>query len=171
MKKITWFVIIIIIIIGGFYLFVYKAPVTQQSEKVSENRSIADIIALGKPYECSFSKSDGSSRVAGVIRIADGKVRGDFDLNMIIPEGVQQEGPSNFASHLIIKDGISYIWTSLQAIGYKSPAVQSTESNASPIAQAQIVGIEDKEDYACSDWGVDPKTFEPPSGITFLDLK
>jgi hypothetical protein len=172
-NKITLLVIGIVIVTIGIFVYVNRGttPTVGADGKINGNYSIASIEALSKPYECAFSKSDGSAKVSGVIRTAEGKLRGDFDLSTTASTNAADQNPSNFASHLIVIDGTAYIWTSLQPIGYKNPVAQSASKGASPIEQAQIIGIKDKEDYACSPWNADPSTFGLPSSITFLEPK
>ncbi len=136
-------------------------PAVGPGGSISGNYSIESIEKLGKPYECSFSKSDGSSEVSGTLQMAEGKLRGNFNIS----------AATSFTSHFIIISDTTYTWTSLGAVGYKSPVAKSASKNASPIEQAQIVGTEDKEDYNCSPWNIDPTVFELPSGINFLELK
>ena len=44
--------------------------------------SIKDILSLEIPYECTFNKEDKSSQVSGVVRMAEDKIRGDFDIEI-----------------------------------------------------------------------------------------
>ena len=157
-------VILAILVIFGwnYYKNIPEIPTVGADGKIVGSYSIVGIETLGKPYECSFSKSDGSSKVTGTIRIAESKFRGDFDINV---------ASTSFASHFIITNNTTYTWTSLGPIGYKIPVAKSASQNASPQEQAQIIGTEDKEDYNCSSWDTDTSAFELPSGINFSELK
>lgn len=171
-NKITLLVIGIIIVAIGIFVYVNHeaVPVIGADGKISGNYSIASIAALGKPYQCSFSKSEESAQVSGIIRMAENKLRGDLDLSLATATSTNQN-PSSFSSHFIVIDSTAYIWTSLQPIGYKNPVAQSASKGASPIEQAQIVGTKDKEDYICSPWNADLSAFALPSSITFLEPK
>jgi hypothetical protein len=157
-------IILALLVIFGwnFYMNIPVTPVVEPDGSISGNYSIESIEKLGKPFECSFSKSDGSSQVSGSIRMAESKLRGDFDINV---------ASTSFASHFIITSSTTYTWTSLGPIGYKSLVAKSASKGASPIEQAQIIGTEDKEDYNCSPWNTDLSIFELPSGINFSEFK
>lgn len=164
-NKIMYLTIAIVLVALGVFVYVFygrEAPTIGTDGKIIGNYSIGGIMALGKPYECSFSKSDGSSQVSGLLRMEGGRLRGDFDLNI---------ATSSFASHFIIASGTAYSWTSLGPIGYKNPVAKSTSKNTSPIDQAQIIGLKDKENYSCSPWEPVISVFDIPSGISFLELK
>lgn len=166
--------IVVVVVIGILiYVFGKEKPVIGPDGKITGNYSVSSIEALGKPYQCSFSKSDATSQVSGVMRMAEGKLRGDFDITTSLTNTATGQNLPNtsFASHFIIMDGTSYIWTSIRPFGLKAPAAKSATSNASPEEQAQIVGTNDKIDYTCSPWNADLSVFDLPSGISFSELK
>jgi len=132
--------------------------------KLTGEYSIKDVLNLKQPYECTFMKDDGASTINGALRIAEGKVRGDFDIKLSDKDG------GSFASHLIIKDDVSYSWTSIQPIGWKTEVAKSAEGGESQSDQAQLVGINDKAAYTCNPWNANLTVFDLPSGITFLEL-
>ncbi|MEK7635401.1 MAG: hypothetical protein AAB446_03165 [Patescibacteria group bacterium] len=163
-KTVTWVIIVVLLALGtGIYIYSSRpiTPIAGADGTIKGNYSIESIRLLGNPYECAFIKSEGDSKIAGTVRITADQLRGDFDISLI---------NSNFASHLIITGDTAYTWTSLQPIGNKGPIAKSTSQNASPIAQAQIIGEKDKIDYTCSIWNADTKVFEIPTGITFAEL-
>jgi hypothetical protein len=164
-------------IVGGvllalicIFLFNYQnnkiaVPTVGENGKVSGLYTIEGIEKLGKPYVCTFEKADSTSKISGTIRTDGQKIYGEFKINTdLIKNG--------FNSFIIIKDNIAYIWTSLQNVGYKSPAVKSASANASPQDQAQIIGTQDKIQYECEPWSnADNYIFEIPTSTTFLELK
>lgn len=171
----SWLIIIALVASGVFVYFhgnKITTPQVNQSGKISGDYSIADIMSLGLPYECTFSKSDGDYKVSGIMQMTKDKLRGNFDIT--IPMGNingKNSQNTNFTSHFIMINDITYTWTSLQSIGYRSPVAKSAKNNASPQEQAQIMGTRDKTDYICNPWNENLSVFELPSNITFLDLK
>lgn len=142
-----------------------STPVVGEDGTFEGRYSIESIASLNKPFQCNFLKNDGSSQVNGSITIAEGKVRGDFDIRLTAQDG------GNFTSHFIMRDDMNYTWTSIQPIGFKSEIAKNASKNASPEEQSQIVGTKEKVDYKCVPWNPNLTLFELPSGITFLDLK
>ena len=140
-----------------------KAPIVEADGKISGDYTIESIMKIGRPYKCSFLKSDGSSQVSGILQMAENKLRGDFDLITTA---------TSFASHFIVIEDIAYTWTSLEPIGYKGPVAKSASKNASPAEQAQIVGTQDRINYKCEPWlNMDNSFFETPPGVTFTALR
>ncbi len=181
MKKVL-FLIIVIVAIGAYFalnktkeeinVFSSDLPLPNNEGAIVGTYSLKDVLDQKKPFSCTFIKIGETSRVIGEIRLSDeGDLRGDFDVELVIPEDApNQETPRSFATHFIIKDDTSYTWTSLQPVGYKAGVAKSASKNASQEEQAQIVGINDKQDYECKPWNQNLTIFELPSGINFLDL-
>ena len=170
-KKVTlisWTIVAILIILVILF-FDYKnkvvVPTVGADGKISGNYSIAGIMKIGKPYECTFQKSDGTSQIAGTIYTDGAQVSGNFKIKTDLVK-------TQFNDFLIIKGGQSYTWTSLSNLGYKYPTAQSASTNASPQEQSQIIGTKDKMQYDCVPWApVDNSVFETPSNISFSTFK
>src|SRR3989344_7915113 len=145
--------ILILLAAGAIYLFVSQrgAPkfdlsegvVIMQDGSIKGNYSMEDILGVAVPYECVLSRSDGTARISGIVRMSDTSARGDFDIET--PE-------VSFASHFIIASGTTYTWTSLKPAGYKMSTVDSSSENASPEEQSQIIGLQDKVAFECKPW-------------------
>lgn len=166
---ILWIIFGILIIIAAIVLLEYKnrvvVPTVGADGKISGNYSIAGIMKLGKPYECAFQKSDGTSNITGTIFTDGSGIYGEFGIKTDLVK-------NRFNDFLLIKNGQAYIWTSLGNLGYRSPAAKSANKNASPREQAQIVGTEDVMQYDCQPWNqIDNSVFEIPSSIKFYELK
>lgn len=159
----------IVLVIIGIFLFGYEGksqiPVVGTDGKIDGNYAIEGIMRLGKPYKCTFEKTDGTSKILGIVRTDSKNVYGEFRIRTDLTK-------SEFNSFLIMKEGEAYIWTSLQNTGYKSPIAKSANRNASPQEQAQIVGMKDEIEYKCEPWlDVDNTVFETPTWVTFSELK
>lgn len=162
-RTITWILLIAAIVVIGIliYFFSDRTPEMQIGEEgtITGTHSIAEVMALDQPYECTFSRTDGSAQMSGVLRTADGNLRGDFDIDS--PQG-------SLASHFIATGTDSYIWTSLGQVGFKVPTVEYIE-NASNAQQLQIIGTRDEADYVCNPWNANLTLFNLPSGIEFTE--
>ena len=158
-------VVVILLFLGYGYINKPEIPVVGTSGEISGYYAIGGIMRLERPYVCSFEKTDGASKILGVIHTDGENLYGEFKIQTDSVEG-------KFNSFLMIKNKTAYTWTSLQNIGYKSNVAKSATKNASPQEQAQIVGTRDKMNYECSPWPkVDPTLFEIPNWIEFADLR
>jgi len=165
---ISWLIIVAMVVLGIF-IYIYgnkpQIPVVGEDGKISGNYAIAGIMRLGKPYVCTFERADDTSKIAGVIHTDGQKIYGEFRIKTDLVK-------DNFSSFLVVKDEKAYVWTSLQNAGYESPVAKSANKNASPVEQAQIVGLRDKILYKCEPWqDTDNSVFELPAWITFSELK
>lgn len=142
-----------------------KPAKVNEDGSVVGSYSIENIMALKKPYICTFEKIEGANRVAGTVKTNGENIYAEFAIKA---EFLRDE----FQSYFIVRDGKAYAWTSLASKGYISPVAKSATSGASPVNQAQIVGTRDEMPYECSPWS-DPDTsiFEIPPSITFVDFK
>lgn len=168
-KQISSWITLIVLVALGAAVYIYgnkpSAPAVGEDGKISGDYSIAGVMRLGKPYVCTFEKSDGSSSVMGVIHTDGQKIYGEFRIETKTTEAEE------FNSFLVMGDGEAYVWSSLQNIGYKSKAAESASKGASPAEQGQIIGLRDKIPYKCSPWqDVDSAIFEPPTWVTFSEL-
>ncbi len=171
--KAVGLIILIAVAIAGFYFLnsdgVQIADLTQKEVVVAEDGSvkgsyaIKDIMALEKPLQCTFNINREDASVNGSVIIYGKDVRGDFDISGT-PVG-------NIASHFILKDDVSYTWTSLANVGYKKGITEEAGTSASPEDQASIVGINDDVDYSCVPWNPNLTVFNLPSGIIFSEIE
>ena len=82
--------ILILLAVGAVYFFLSEkdTPTINLGEgvlimadgKITGNYAIRDILELEVPYECTFNKVDTMSQVSGLVRMAEKKVRADFDI-------------------------------------------------------------------------------------------
>lgn len=165
-KTIIWLIIIALAALGLFAYFYAggpERPLVGEDGRVSGNYSLEQIMSLDEPYLCTFEKSDETSRIVGTLRTDSDNVYGEFRIRTDLAE-------AEFNSFLLTRGNESYTWTSLQPIGYKSTVASSASTNASPEAQAQIVGLEDEMAYECEPWVADDTVFEVPTWVNFTEL-
>lgn len=160
-------VVAAIAIIGAIAFVVMKPSTTsnetptatQQQNQPSPSQtkgSIESLIAAGNDVTCNISYIDGSG--TGVVFVADGKVRGDF--NTKNSDGTQIE------SHMIVDDEFSYIWSGTQGTKIKN----DKSADASPTAQQQSTDIDKEVNLDCSSWSPDASKFEVPGDVQFRDV-
>lgn len=175
MKFITTILLLGLVVVGG-YLFVTKnAPVdvpktantgeqniTESLETKNEERKMAfaDFIRNDRgSYECTVNQNLNGAISQGHVFISDGKISGTFSSSV---------NGSNVDTNIIVKDGFSYVWSSLLVdTGFKSPVLEgegdiSTKTSGNYSWNNNNIG-----DYECNPWTLENSKFDLPSGINF----
>lgn len=136
-------------------------PAAQRRDAVVEKAvftgSVRELLARPGAWECAVSSNAGSVTTEGNAYVAGGKVRGDF--SSVVPQ------VGSVASHIIIRDGRAYTWTSMTNQGLMFPVgVAEGEAEVSDAVSAPLTN-----DYRfeCQVWIPTESTFALPSGITF----
>jgi len=166
-----------IIISGGGYLLLKgepaSAPATQsevqgtkdsvqsQDSTVPSQVSMRDLVARGQSLECTFDMDVEYSKSNGTVYIADGKVRGNFDIVV----SVSQAGTQKFQAYMIADAETSYVWSSLIKQGFKLP-ISKNETSANP---QNGVDYNQKLNYSCKPWNANASFFVPPADVVFSD--
>lgn len=168
-KQIKLILILVVLVILGIFVFKYESqpatPVVGADGDINGNYAIEGVMALKKPYICNFEKADETSKIVGTIHINGKNFYGEFRIKTDLVK-------NEFSTFLLGIGGESYIWTSLGALGYKSPIAKSAGSKASPEQQAQIIGTRDIMNYQCQPWqNVDESIFQIPTSIKFSEIK
>lgn len=168
-NKIIYTLIALALIVCGAFGYNYlnrpEKPTVGADGKISGEYSMQSIMTLGAPYKCTFERTDGTSKILGTMYTDGKQIYGEFQ---ILTDAAKN---NNFSSFLIIKEDKSYVWTSLQPLGYESKPAKSAWKGASVEEQAQIVGVMDKLPYQCEVWNnPDLSVFEIPNWVTFGKL-
>ena len=169
MQMIIGAVVAAIAIIGAIAFVVMKPSTTsnetptatQQQNQPSPSQtkgSIESLIAAGNDVTCNISYVDGSG--TGVVFVADGKVRGDF--NTKNSDGTQIE------SHMIQDGKFGYIWSGTQ--GTKIKVDETATASPSTTDNQQTTDLSKEVDLNCSAWSADSSKFEVPQDVQFSDL-
>ncbi len=158
----------VVVVALGIFVFNYQPkaalPLVSADGKIDGEYAVEGVMQLGKPYVCKFERADATSKVTGLLHINEGKMYGEFRIKTDL---VKDE----FNSFLVLNKQ-AYTWTSLGNLGYKSAIAKSATKNASSEQQSQIIGTRDLTAYKCEPWTeADDSVFEPPSWITFTELK
>lgn len=100
-----------------------KATVSPKEESAFEG-TMADLLERGGEYRCSFSHTQDGAHTNGVVYIdGDDRLRGDFE---------SSSQYISFDSHMIVRDGFIYAWTSITPEGIKAPYEAYANAEADP---------------------------------------
>lgn len=181
MKKITYLIIGIIVIIAIILAVTYskKTPAPLETIDVSNNipmatqqetvpsapttngkkMSFGEFTKQGGSYQCTVDEyldPSYTTTTKGTIYLSNGLVRGDFSFEI--------QGESMKTS-FIKRDGLVYTWIPGRSPGYKTPALEHAPSSGQSGWTPDMVG-----DYTCKPWTADVTLFTVPN-IQFETLK
>lgn len=152
--KILYAVIAVVILaVSGYFLMRGSGGGLMMSEK----SSMKALLASTKAQECEFNDESGDTKTEGTVRVAGGRMRGDFSTTA--------SGKTTM-SHMILKDNIAYIWTDEAPQGFKMPMSDIEK----PAQENQSVDVNKEIDYSCSGWSASTATFDLPANVTFSDI-
>ena len=148
--------------IGGYTVLNNRtqsgSPNQENTTTEADQKSLKDLLTLGKTQTCNFSDDMGNT---GAIYVSGGKMRGDFSSK--IEDKV-------LGSHMIVDAETSYVWTDGQKEGFKmSFDKQEVEASAQQ-ANEGSVDVDKKIDFSCKAWVSDSSVFVVPTDITFIDF-
>lgn len=162
-------VILLVLGLGGFFLFSKQSPSTQNQtsnattgDEKSAMGSLVDLINGGSNVTCNFNTPTDENGFSnkGTVYISSGNMRGDF---VTTTDG-------KVTNMSMIRNGNdNYIWGDEMETGIKMTLSQedlAAETNET----SKYVDLNQKLDYKCNPWGVDQSKFNPPSNIKFTDF-
>jgi hypothetical protein len=125
-------------------------------------QSIHDLIASGETKTCTFSipATATSSSMSGTVYTALGNMRGDFTVT-------NQSGKVTSA-HMIITNGIDYLWSDAMAKGIKLPWAKAASSSS--LSARAGVDLSQPTSYSCTDSAPSQSEFAVPTTIQFTDI-
>ena len=155
-----------VVVVGIIIAFmVYKPSGTQapsgemMSGTSDDHMTLKGLISKGGSQKCSFTNNYDTVQSNGVVYVTQGKMRGDFTTTV---------SGKTTASHMIVDNNTSYIWTDDMKQGYK---MSFAEMNGDMTAQNSAAFDVNKElNYSCGTWSGDSSVFVLPSTITFADM-
>jgi hypothetical protein len=154
---------IVIVVAGvGIWMFAGKGPNAGQPPEATpstQSSTLKDLLARGGSNKCTFTSSTQNSQSQGTVYISDSQMRGDFS---------SVAAGKTIASHMIVKDNTSYVWSDAAPQGFKmSFDAMTAQSDATPQAgvdpNAQV-------NYSCAPWSADASLFALPTSVTFQDM-
>lgn len=110
---------------------------------------------------CTVSSETNGVTSGGTVYVADNRVRGDFTSTL------PQTGPVE--SHMIVRDGFIYTWSSMAPQGMKMAVNNESEAGVSSDPQ-QPSPYEAQYSYECDAWSPDESQFTVPSTVTFMEF-
>jgi hypothetical protein len=166
-KVIIGAVILIVLILGGYFLLGRK-PASPSTSPTGTGQpqaatSLRDLIAKGISQSCTYSTNNSY----GTLDLADGKIRGDF--NVTTTDANNQT--KTLVSHMIIMDNTNYLWTE----GTKTGIKMAFDQNATPAPVTSNTPTNSFDanalnNYKCSPWVADATMFTLPAGISFMTV-
>ncbi len=180
-KLLIYIIIGIVVVGGGTGAYVY----TQQNAETTDDAllevngnanvdvnaqvnangasvSLKKLVEAGKPVKCTFSNNDASAVTNGTTYVANGKVKGEFDIT-------SKTNSQNYQGYMIVDGDMMYMWSS-QMAGQGIKAKVTASAQAVVEGQKPAINFEDNLSYKCESWRVDEDMFKLPSGITFIDI-
>ncbi len=173
MKTIVVIVVAGAIVFGGYSL--YKKNKSENMSQVAnqiesdkltteepakKKMAFSEFVKQSGSYQCTVKQSMSDFDSNGIVYVNDGRMRGEFET---IAEGM------NIKSHIIMRDGFVYTWSSAAPkIGFKM-AVKTEAENVN--SQNYSWNPEQIGDYNCSFWSLDESQFTVPKEVTFTLAK
>lgn len=167
-KVIIAVVVVILLAVAGYLVFAKKnssssttpPAATEQPQTAS---SLRDLIAQGISQSCTYS----TDKSHGMIYLADGKIRGDFNVTSVGSNGQTQTS----VSHMIIMENTNYLWTE----GMKTGVKMAFDQNATPAPVTSNTPTNSFDanalnNYKCSPWVADESMFTLPAGVSFMTI-
>ena len=168
-KTIIAIIIIVILAVGGYFLFMKKdsgiegAETNNMEQKQvsgeAQKGSLKDLLARGTPQKCTISSDNELSVSDGTFYVGNGKVRGDF---------TSSSNGQTFQGHMITDSEYMYTWMDSLDMGFKAKV--NIASSAGNNQSSEGVDINKQISWDCDSWNPDASVFELPAGIQFQDL-
>jgi hypothetical protein len=171
-SKLVAVVIAIIILLGlGGYLLYGKSKAPQKVMQTTQapvksltpatNTTLAGLMSLGQNLRCTFNtNSTTGASTNGTVYISKGNVRGDFTVKA-------KDGKQDQMSIIRVGD-TNYIWGSALPTGIKMTLALDKLTSGAQTSQYSTVN--QKTNYNCMPWSVDPSLFTPPASVKFTDM-
>lgn len=176
MKTIISILLVGAVVVGGYFLINKKEDAVVKSDQATQEQN-KDMIPQpeGKKmaftefmksdkgsYECTVNQYVQNIESKGTVFISNGKIRGSFATNV---------GGTNVDSNLIVKDGFTYVWSSMTGnLGFKSPVVEGEGDTSASASGSYSWNGNQIGDYDCKPWTLDNSKFELPAGVEFKQM-
>lgn len=137
-------------------------PVISNSKKIA----FSEFMKKGGSYKCTVNQYlgvVGGPSTKGTTYINDKMVRAEYSTK------IQDKDVS---TNLIVKDGFTYMWSSISpTMGFKVKAVIH-EATSSAVAASGSYSFNASQigDYDCQPWTTDASMFSLPTGVTFKEI-
>lgn len=168
--------IISLIVFGAlaFGLYTLNQKEKEQQQVLPENVALSEENQEGKKmafsqflkmgtgsYDCTVNQYVNDIESQGRVFLDNGKIRGDFNTTV---QGM------NVATSVIVRDDMSYTWTSMGNMGFKVPIVEAEGDVNAATSDTYSWDGTDIGDYDCVEWSPEASKFDLPTGINFQDI-
>lgn len=172
MKKIIVPLVIVVVVLGGYFLFNSKSEKepTVQSESASKKMSFEEFLKKDSDsYVCITEQSVSGLTSSGTMYIANSKDGASRQMHGEFKTSVQG---MNIETNFIMKDGFYYSWSStLPNMGYKMKIQDQpqTGNSGAEVSGTYNFNASQIGAYDCKKWSVDESKFEIPVSIKFIE--
>lgn len=139
-----------------------------EKETFTQEGTIVDLLALGKPIICSYVQNDVEKKLTG-----SGTVYLD-GLNRFRVDALQNRDGEEFQSNIIYTSTIMHMWVTGQGrtfattLPVEKPITTLNETNNATLNSTMVY---ENVVYTCNAWDVDESVFTPPTDIVFTDMR
>lgn len=151
-------VVLVVLFTGG-----KKDGNTSDTSQEKMSGTFENLIANGKSYECTFSKSDEQGDVSGKVYVENkDMLYGDYQMT-------DKDG-NNFDIEIIRDGEYNYVWGT-SSFGDMAVKTKISDEGDSPSKDnTNILESEEEYDFDCKNWKVKDSMFIPPSDIEFNEF-
>jgi len=162
--KLVGILIGVVVVGAGAYYFLQgeENPGDTNGAETTEvqSGSFRSLAGASTPQKCTVENTAGGYTSSGVVYVTPGQMRADFTSSGT-PSGTVE-------SHMIVKDNVSYVWSSAAPQGIKMTITSGTTGTAADVPGG--FSYDDQVNYRCEAWSPNQSVFELPSEITFMDM-
>jgi hypothetical protein len=166
--KIIAGIIAVVVVAGAAFFLTRPKPTSEVASNTNtaesatqasvETASIKSLIESGRSRMCTFKTVESGTESRGTVYVADGKMRGDFE--------VEYAGGVN-VYRMIHTGSTSYMWEEGTETGFKM-ALDSSNFNTGD--QNQSIDPNKNLEFNCESWEQDSSKFEIPTNINFAEM-
>lgn len=137
------------------------AQTTELSKLASGETTFTSLLASGIAQQCDFTSATTNAESQGKVYVGGGKIRGDFTS---VTQG------TTVASHMIVRDESTYVWSDKAPFGMKMPVPKSGETTPQGMDNGADA-MNQKVNVNCTGWDVDESVFTLPAEIKFKTME
>lgn len=133
----------------------------KNGDEANNASSLKALIAMSGSQKCEVSSPNDGQESNGEIYVANGMMRGNFTSDV---------SGKIVASHMIVKNNTSYIWTDDMPQGFMMAINETPAGTDGETPDQQAIDLNQEYSYKCANWSTDESVFELPSNINFSDI-
>lgn len=168
MKKIFLPVLVLVVLVGGYFVFSNKRTSTQETQTPDRKMSFSSFLESDNgSYVCTVNQSVGGTESDGTVYIS-----GSNNLRKIKGEFTSTVQGMTINTNFVMKDGFSYTWSSAApTMGFKVKVAEVSTSNPNAsTAGSYVFNSNQIGSYDCQEWSTEESKFALPSNIKFMEV-